>query len=76
VHTVADHIDHISALVGTEHIAIGSDFDGIFRPPEGLEDCAGMPNLTIELIRRGYSEREVRNILGENFMRVFSRVSP
>lgn len=71
---VCDHIDHICGLVGPEHVGLGSDFDGISRPPAGLEDCRRMPAITEELQRRGYRDADVRAILGDNFLRVFGEV--
>jgi membrane dipeptidase len=72
--TVVDHIDHIVKLVGPGYVGIGSDYDGVRRIPEGLDDCSMLPNITKELVARGYSEVDIRKILGENFMRVFSQV--
>lgn len=74
VSTVVDHIDHVVKLVGPDYVCFGSDFDGIPSLPTGLEDCSGMPNITKELVVRGYSETDIRKILGENFMRVFAQV--
>jgi membrane dipeptidase len=71
---VIDHIDHIVKLVGPDYVGLGSDYDGVFSLPAGLEDCSKMPNITRELVRRGYSETDIRKILGENFMRVFRKV--
>lgn len=71
---VADHIDYIVNLVGPEYVGLGSDFDGIIHPPIDLADCSMMPNITRELVRRGYAEADIRKILGENFMRVFAQV--
>jgi membrane dipeptidase len=68
---VADHIDHIAKIAGIDHVGIGSDFDGITRWPEGLEDVSSYPRLTDELLRRGYSEPDVHKILGGNILRVF-----
>ncbi len=68
---VADHIDHVVELVGVEHVGLGSDFDGVFALPEGLQDVSMYPNLVEELLRRGYSEADVRLILGENALRVW-----
>lgn len=70
---VADHIDHIRDTAGIDHIGIGSDFDGISSVIEGLEDVSKYPNLTAELIRRGYSDRDIFKILGRNLLRVMSR---
>ncbi|HYX42349.1 MAG TPA: membrane dipeptidase, partial [Pyrinomonadaceae bacterium] len=53
---------------------IGSDFDGVPDLPAGMEDISKLPNITYELLKRGYSEQDVRKILGENFLRVFSEV--
>jgi len=69
---VVDHIDHVVSLVGSTHVGLGSDFDGIETTPRGLESIADMPIITKELMRRGYSERSIRNILGVNFLRAFS----
>jgi len=71
---VADHIDHVVSLVGVEHVGLGSDFDGVTHLPAGLEDVSGYPNLIAELLRRGYSEEDVRKICGENLLRVWQRV--
>jgi membrane dipeptidase len=54
-----------------DHVGIGSDFDGINSSPKGLDDVTQLPSLTKELLRRGYTEKEVRKILGQNFMRIF-----
>lgn len=72
--TVVDHIDYIFRLVGPDHVGLGSDFDGIFIPPSDLGDCSQMPNITREMVRRGYGENDIRKILGGNFMRVFRQV--
>ena len=74
VETLVDHIDHIVGLVGPDHVGLGSDFDGIPSTPKGLEDVSRMPNITAELVRRGYPEDDVRKILGGNHLRVFKRV--
>ncbi len=67
---VADHIDHIRKVAGIDHIGIGSDFDGITSVVAGLEDVSTYPALTAELLRRGYSEEDVKKILGLNILRV------
>jgi len=64
------HIDHVVKLVGIEHVGIGSDWDGISTVPAGLEDVSRMPALTAALLERGYSEQDVKKILGGNFLRV------
>ncbi|HYG80798.1 MAG TPA: membrane dipeptidase [Pyrinomonadaceae bacterium] len=67
-----DHIDHIAKVAGVDHVGLGSDFDGVSSLPVGLEDVAKLPVITYELLRRGYSEKDVRKILGENFLRAFA----
>lgn len=66
-----DHIDHIAKVAGIDHVGLGSDFDGGVTLPEGVKDISELPNITYELLRRGYSETDVRKILGENFLRAF-----
>ena len=70
VSRLVDHIDHIVKLVGIEHVGIGSDFDGIQATLADLASVADLPNLTQELLRRGYSESDVDKILGGNMLRV------
>jgi membrane dipeptidase len=67
-----DHIDHIVKVAGIDHVGIGADFDGANDMPEGAKDVSMLPNITYELLKRGYSERDIRKILGENFLRVFA----
>lgn len=67
---VADHIDHIKKVAGIDHIGLGGDFDGITQVVQGLEDVSKYPALTAELLRRGYSDEDVRKILGKNVQRV------
>ena len=74
VSDVVDHMEHIINLVGVDYVGLGSDFDGISATPAGLEDVSKLPNITLELVSRGYSEEEIRKILGENHLRVFSKV--
>ena len=72
---VLDHFDHVVKLVGIDHVGIGSDYDGVGDSlPAGLKDVASYPNLVAGLLRRGYSEADVRTILGENLLRVWSAV--
>ncbi|MBA3231360.1 MAG: membrane dipeptidase [Acidobacteria bacterium] len=66
----ADHIDHVRKVAGIDHIGIGGDYDGITTVPEGLEDVSTYPALTAELLRRGYSDDDVKKILGLNVLRV------
>jgi membrane dipeptidase len=67
---LVDHIDHIARVAGIDHVGLGSDFDGVESTPAEMGDVRCFPNLTAELLRRGYSEKEIRKILGENFLRV------
>jgi len=67
---VADHVDHVRKLAGIDHVGYGSDFDGITSTPSGLEDVSTFPALTAELLRRGYTELEVKKVLGLNLLRV------
>ena len=74
VSRVVDHIDHIVKLVGIDHVGIGSDFDGVQAVPADLKSVADLPNLTKELLRRGYSEADIDKILGGNMLRVMEEV--
>jgi len=67
-----DHIDHIVKVAGIDHVGLGADFDGANDMPEGARDVSMLPNITYELLKRGYSEQDIRKILGENFLRVFA----
>ncbi len=69
---VVDHIDQVVRVAGIEHVGLGSDFDNTPFAPEGLRDVGDYPNLTEELLRRGYSEADVRKILGGNALRVLA----
>jgi membrane dipeptidase len=71
---VADHIDHIRKVAGIDYIGIGSDYDGFQHPPQGLEDVSCYPNLIAELLRRGYSEEDVKKVAGNNVLRVMRAV--
>lgn len=71
---VVDHIEHIAKVAGIDHVGLGSDYDGVPLLPTGLEDVSKFPNVTTELKKRGYSDTDVRKILGENLMRVFAAV--
>ncbi len=70
VSRLVDHIDHVVKLVGVDHVGIGSDFDGVQSTLSDLADISQLPNLTRELLRRGYSENDVVRILGGNMLRV------
>jgi len=72
---VLDHVDHIVGLVGADHVGLGSDFEGVGDSlPDGLKDVSGYPNLVEGLLRRGYSEADIKKILGENLLRVWEDV--
>ena len=70
VSRLVDHIDHIVKLVGIDYVGIGSDFDGVQSTLSDLADVSQLPNLTRELLRRGYSENDIDKILGGNMLRV------
>jgi len=74
VSRIVDHIDHIVKLVGIDHVGVGSDFDGIQAVPADLSSVADLPNLTKELLKRGYSEGDIDKILGGNMLRVMEQV--
>ncbi len=67
-----DHIDHAVQVMGVDHVALGSDFDGISVLPRPLKDVTSLPELVRALGARGYSDGDVRKILGENFLRVLT----
>ena len=69
-----DHVDYIARRIGTEHIGIGSDFEGYDGVTTGLEDVARLPALTAGLVQRGYTTTAIRTILGGNLLRVFRQV--
>jgi membrane dipeptidase len=72
---VLDHFDHVVGLVGVDHVGIGSDFDGVGDSlPTGLKDVSQYPNLIRGLLERGYSESDIRKLLGENLLRVWQAV--
>jgi membrane dipeptidase len=67
---VADHIEHVRKLAGADNVGIGSDFDGISQVPVGLEDVSSFPRLFAELIRRGWSDDDLKKLAGRNLLRV------
>jgi membrane dipeptidase len=69
---VIDHIEHVAHVAGIDHVCIGSDYDGIAVAPAGLDDVSKLPFVTEELLRRGFSESDVRKVLGENVLRVLA----
>jgi membrane dipeptidase len=66
---VADHIDHVRKVAGVDHVGIGGDFDGIDFGPDGLENVSKYPDLVAELVRRGYTDDEVKKVIGLNVIR-------
>ena len=73
VKDIVDHIDYVVDLIGVDYVGIGTDFDG-GGGVDGCDDVSDMPNITEELVRRGYSDEDIRKIWGGNLMRVFSEV--
>jgi len=69
---IVDHIDHVVKLAGADHVGLGSDFDGASMP-EGMEDCSKLPKITEALMRKGYSDDDIRKILGGNVLRVMEQ---
>lgn len=72
VSDVVDHIEYIAEVAGVDHVGLGSDFDGVDVLPVGLEDVSTYPAITVELLRRGWAEPEIRKVLGENALRVLA----
>jgi len=70
---IVDHIDHAVKLVGAAHVGLGSDFDGT-TVPDGMDDVSKLPKITAALRQKGYAEQDVRNILGENILRLMEKV--
>jgi membrane dipeptidase len=73
IKTVADHIDYVVKLVGVDHVGLGSDYDGAKMIDE-LDNCAKIPEITRELVKRGYSKNDITKILGGNTLRVMREV--
>ena len=71
---VADHVDHIVKVAGIDHVGYGADFGSLSNHPKGLEDVSRYPYLTAELLRRGYTDSQVKNIIGGNFLRTLRQV--
>jgi membrane dipeptidase len=77
VGTVVDHIDHVVKVTGDcDHVGLGSDFDGLSEVAAGLDNAGLLPEITKELVRRGYKPDDIRKILGGNFLRIFRGVGP
>jgi membrane dipeptidase len=73
VGTLVDHIDHIVSVAGINHVGLGSDYDGVSVLPERLEDVSCFPNITQELLKRGYAEQDIHKIMGANLLRALRR---
>lgn len=69
----ADHIEHIRRVAGVDHVGLGGDYDGTDELPEGLEDVSKYPNLIAELLRRGWTDIDVKKLIGGNVLRAWSR---
>ncbi len=74
IEVLIHHIDYVVRLVGVDYVGLGSDYDGAGSFPRGLEDVTGYPLITYHLLKRGYSEADIKKILGGNFLRVFEGV--
>lgn len=72
---IVEHIDYVVKLIGDDYVGIGSDFDGMPTTPVGMENASKLPQLTLKLLQKGYSEESIKKILGGNFIRVFKEVS-
>jgi membrane dipeptidase len=72
--SLIDHFDHIITVAGIDHVGIGTDFDGIPVPPEGIDSAADLPKVTAALMARGYTAEDMRKLLGGNLLRVFAAV--
>ncbi len=70
-----DHVDHLVRVAGADHVALGSDFDGILTLPAGIRDAADMPRITEGMLARGHSEDDVVKILGLNVLRLLREVT-
>jgi membrane dipeptidase len=73
--TVETVVDHMVEVIGdADHIGLGSDFDGVPMIAKGLDDASKLPNLTKTLVARGYSDKEIKGILGGNFLRIIKKI--
>jgi membrane dipeptidase len=70
---IADHIDHVIQIAGATHVGLGGDLDGITTTPEGLESVAAYPVLFTELVRRGYTDDQLKGLAGLNVLRVMRK---
>ncbi len=74
IHDLLDHIDHLASVAGIKHVGIGSDYDGVSVLPEGLEDVSTYPRITQGMMDRGYTDEQIRGVLGGNLLRVMRQV--
>jgi len=72
--SLVDHFDHVIKVAGIDHVGIGTDFDGIPVPPDGIDSAADLHKITVALMARGYSADDMQKILGGNLLRVFGAV--
>ena len=70
---IVDHIDHVKAIAGIDYVGIGSDYDGVPLLPEPMQGAEDLVLVTYEMLKRGYSEKDIKKVLGENFLRVFEK---
>jgi microsomal dipeptidase-like Zn-dependent dipeptidase len=70
IETLADHVEHMVRVMGDDHVAFGSDFDGVGQLPRGVPDCSAFPRILERFAARGLSERSLRKIAWDNFLRV------
>ncbi len=69
-----DHLDHVAQVAGTDHVGLGSDFDGFSLLPQGIHNAADLPKLTVALAKRGYTAHQLEKLLGGNLLRVMAQV--
>jgi len=72
---LVEHFDYVVKLIGADHVGLGSDFDGINTAPQGMEDVTKLPDLTKAFLKKGYSEDDIKKILGENWLRILEKVT-
>ena len=72
---LANHIDHVVKLVGIDHVGLGSDFDGVGALPKGIKDVSSFPNIIYELLKKGYTEKDIEKICSGNILRVWKQVA-
>jgi len=71
---IVDHIDHIKKVAGIDHAGIGSDYDGVPFLPKPMQGAEDLALVTYEMLRRGYTETEIRKVLGENLLRAMTQM--